>query len=100
MNSNTKSSVWLYITFIPSIFALLGATLTTVSLTQQWGGDTKAAYVFALFFAEISLVISTAGLLAYYLKISKKTTLANVVSKTNWAILFSAIAIGLYLFLG
>lgn len=100
MSSDKKFPVWLFITCIPTLFVCLGITLTTLAYTEQWGGDDKAANVFAIFFAEISIVISAGALLAYYLRIPNKTTPARIISKINWAIVFSAISVGLYLFLG
>jgi hypothetical protein len=100
MNSKTASAFWGYVTFAPLVFVSIGVTLTSLAFFQQWGGSTKAAEVFAIFFAEVSLVISAAGLLSYYLRIPEKTGFRKAIAHLNWGLVFASIGTGLYLFLG
>lgn len=100
MNQKPKKTAWVYVSLIPALFVTLGLTVTLSAFYQQWGGSTKAAQVFAIFFAEVTIVIAAAGLLAYYLRTPEKTFFRKAIAYINWSILFSAIGLGLYLFLG
>lgn len=100
MNPKPKTSFWLYVSLAPCLFVSIGVTLTSLAFLQLWGGSTKAAQVFAIFFAEVSLVIAAAGLLAYYLRIPEKNGLRKAVAGLNWGIVFASITTGLFLFLG
>ncbi|MCP5208316.1 MAG: hypothetical protein H7A01_14005 [Hahellaceae bacterium] len=100
MNQKPQKTAWVYVSLIPTLFVTLGLTVTLSAFFQQWGGSTKAAQVFAIFFAEVTIVIAAAGLLAYYLRIPEKTAFRKAIAGLNWGILFSSIALGLYLFLG
>ncbi|WP_250656718.1 hypothetical protein [Alkalimarinus coralli] len=93
-----KQTVWLVASIVPAFFMVFGTLITFTSYIQLWGGSTQASTVLGVFFAEITLVITAFGLLAY-LKTDHKTQMVKNIARLNWCIVAYAVIAGLYLFL-
>ncbi len=91
--------LWIWLSALPSLLFTVTQILCLLAYVQQWGGSTRAAYVMALFSAEVCLVLAAAGLLCY-LRVTPKTTVARWLARINWGIVLYAVVLGLYLFLG
>ena len=83
---------WHYVTFLPTVFALLGGSIAITSRIQQWGNDPRISTVISVFVCEIF------GALAY-IKQTYKRRYARKIFALNIIYLVSAVLIALYLFL-
>ena len=97
-NKPQKQTVWFVVSVIPTFFMAIGTLVTWLSYAQLWGGSTQASTVIGVFFAEITLVVTAFGLLAY-LRTYNKTNLVKNIARFNWCIVAYAVTTGLYLFL-
>ncbi len=93
-----KQTAWFVISLMPSLFMLLGTTITLLAYFQLWGGSTRAAMVLGVFFSEITLVVTAFGLLAY-LRTHMKTMRVKTIAKWNWCIVAYAVTVAVSLFL-
>ncbi|MCW8885035.1 MAG: hypothetical protein OQK12_07230 [Motiliproteus sp.] len=95
---NQKVSKWHYVTLLPTFMAMIAVTLSVSAWFGEWGGGTKLATVISVFFAEMMMVISAAGLLGY-LRQETRCRRRKVIALWNLFLLLGAALCGIYLFL-
>ena len=98
MSSKPPFTPWHYVTFLPTVFALLGGSIAITSRIQQWGNDPRISTVISVFVCEILMVVSAFGALAY-IKQTYKRRYARKIFALNIIYLVSAVLTALYLFL-
>jgi len=100
MQTHASSKIWFYLTILPSLVVLLGSTLVTSAYTFKWGIDNEipVAMLLALFFAEISMVISGLGIVGF-IKTRPKTTGVKSLGFWNVLLLVTACVIGYNIFM-
>lgn len=97
--SESKRNPWLYVSFLPITFAIIGLIISTIAHVQNWGADKNGAMIVTVFFCEITFVVSMLGLLAY-MRQPEKTPLVKNMRWLNAALVLSTLLISVYLFLG
>lgn len=98
MSSKPPFSAWHYVTFLPTGFTLLGASIAITSRIQQWGNDPRISTVITVFICEILMVVSAFGALAY-IRQTYKRRYAKQVFMLNIVYLLTAAFTALYFFL-
>ena len=80
--------IWFYILFIPSIFTILGLSVVFIAYTLEWGSKANipVALLLGLFFAELAMVISALGIVAF-IKSTPKTAVIKTMGLWNILIL-------------
>ncbi|MEH6626682.1 MAG: hypothetical protein V7739_09565 [Motiliproteus sp.] len=95
---NQKVSNWHYVTLVPTFFAMLAVSLSVSAWFGEWGGGTKLATVISVFFSELMMVVSAAGLLGY-LRQTTRCRRRRMIAVWNLFLLLGAALCGLYFFL-
>lgn len=100
MSESKSSKIWFYILFLPSFLAISGLLVVLSAHTFEWGVESKipAAMLLALFFAELTMVISGLGIAAF-IKSRPKTTLIKWLGLWNLTILITAGITGFNIFM-
>ena len=99
--SKLKSlTIWFYILFIPSISAILGLSIAFIADTFDWGSKANipVALLVGLFFAELTMVISGLGIVAF-IKSKPKTAIIKAMGLWNILILIVAAVTGYNIFM-
>jgi len=92
--------IWLYISILPSLMTFIGLTLVYIANVFTWGSEINVPtpMLLALFFAEITMVISALGIVAF-IKSTPKTTAVKWLGLLNTILLISACVIGYNIFM-
>jgi len=100
MQTHAYSKIWFYLTILPSVVVLLGSILVTSAYIFKWGVENEipVAMLLALFFAEISMVISGLGIVGF-IKTRPKTTRVKTLGLWNVLLLITACVIGYNIFM-
>jgi uncharacterized membrane protein YidH (DUF202 family) len=96
-NNNSSNRIWFYVSLLPLSLLIL-ELIAMLIIYQQFIEELKLVSMFGIFFAEITMVISALGILAY-LKSTEKNNNNKNIAKLNLLILISAFFTGLFLFL-
>lgn len=88
MSREVSSKIWFYILFLPTVFSLQGLGIVYMSNVYEWGSELNipATQLLGLFFAELTMVISGLGIVAF-IKSVPKTTVINFMGLWNIVIL-------------
>ena len=94
------SKIWFYILFLPSVLTVLGLGFVFAAVTFEWGSEANipAAMLTGLFFAELTMVVSGLGLVAF-IKSTPKTPFLKVIGIWNIAVLITAGITGYKIFM-
>lgn len=94
------SKIWFYILFIPSILAVMGSGIVFIANSFEWGSESgiPAAMLIGLFFAEVTMVISALGIIAY-IKIRPQAPVLKAIGVWNIVVLIVAGIIGFNIFM-
>jgi len=92
--------IWFYISILPSLMTFIGLILVYIANAFSWGVEIKVPIpiLLALFFAEIIMVISGLGIVAY-IKSTPKTATVKWLGIWNTLLLISACIIGYNIFM-
>ena len=99
--SQLKSlKIWFYILFIPTILSILGLSLVFTAYTFDWGSNANipVAMLVGLFFAELTMVVSGLGIVAF-IKSTPKTVVIKAMGLWNILILIVAAVTGYNIFM-
>ena len=94
------SKIWIYLLFLPSVLVVLGLALVFTATSLEWGSESKipAAILIGLFFAELSMVISALGVVAF-IKSRPKALIFRAFGLWNIVILITAGITGYNIFM-
>jgi len=92
--------IWFYISILPSLMTFIGLTLVYIANVFSWGVEIEVPIymLLALFFAEITMVISGLGIVAF-IKSTPKTGPVKWLGIWNTILLISACIIGYNIFM-
>ena len=85
------SRIWTYLLFLPSFLVVLSLSIVFAAITFKWGSEAKipAAMLIGLFFAELTMVISALGIVAF-IKSRPKAPILKTFGLLNIVILITA----------
>ena len=94
------SKIWFYLLFLPTILVVLGLSIVFTAITLEWGSESKipAAMLIGLFFAELTMVISALGIVAF-IKSRPTAPYLKAIGLWNIAILIAAGITGYNIFM-
>ena len=94
------SRIWTYLLFLPSFLVVLSLSIVFAAITFKWGSEAKipAAMLIGLFFAELTMVISALGIVAF-IKSRPKAPILKTFGLLNIVILITAGITGYTIFM-
>lgn len=94
------SKIWFYIFFLPSILVVLGLSIVFTAIIFEWGSEDKipVAMLIGLFFAELTMVISALGIVAF-IKSRPKAPILKAIGWWNIAVLITSGIAGYNIFM-
>ena len=94
------SGIWFYLLLLPSILVVLGLSFVFAAISFEWGSESKipAAMLIGLFFAELTMVISALGIVAF-IKSRPKALFLKAIGLWNIAVLIIAGITGYNIFM-
>jgi len=95
---NQKVSPWHYVTLLPTLFGIISVSICVSAWFGEWGGGVKLASMLGVFFSELLMVVSAAGLLGY-LRQETASRRKKMIAVWNLFILVMAALCALTLFL-
>ncbi len=100
MDKLKASKIWFYILFMPSVFTVLGLSFVFAAISLEWGSEAKipAGMLIGLFFAELTMVVSGLGIVAF-IKSTPKTPFFKAIGFWNIVVLIIAGITGYKIFM-